>query len=1369
MSYISDIQQIRNLTISDIVRTAVKYLPTQWRERPWEYRDKQERHLNHGTAILETEEQCLAYLAAYGKMHDHKLRRALDGREFPFQYLKDGFEIYDWGCGQGLGTIVLVECLRGKGLLNHLKRVYLEEPSDMARSRALLHINQSLNENKIEVLENNKFLPSDKDDNNAVASIDVKERCAIHIFSNILDIEEVSLKKTSQLVASLGTRHIVLCVGPAKRSDYRITQFLKYFRGEDVNVFTAFSEVNFGQLPNKHTYGCFIRSFTFCLDSAQTVLQKFTYFAPIQLFACYSDCISNECTVKSSFELLAPFDMSAHKSENPVFALTSNIISRGYETFASNRIYQAISHLKGNDRRNALIAIARLQKTLAEMLMSERADLKKGEWNFVVLEDETNIARIAIEDFYEMYHHLIALTEDYSHLRLPKFNLFNVRTADPLFLYDAIFDISISKICEPDKVAFGNYRIQNDCYFVIRSSRNIYDERTIYTSERIKYKPLVTRDNQGNYHSIEDDVAHLRYFLNRLFQKRDFRPGQLPILNRALQLKSVIGLLPTGGGKSLTYQLAALLQPGVTLVIDPLRGLMKDQFDGLRRIGIDCISYINSDLGAKEKRENERKLTNSQVQILFLSPERLSIHKFRETLRAMNESCVYFAYGVIDEVHCVSEWGHDFRLTYLHLGRNLYNYVLPKSVEGKDNHISLFGLTATASFDVLADVERELSGISSYSLEEDATVRYENTNRQELQYYVYSVNAEQAKKVREVGAIKQNALLDAIKDATNKLNEIQSEKNTEEICKRFLRRENITDDDKKTEIIGTDLSVNVHENWFAYDHSSEAAIVFCPRANGGDLFVDGVATHLQSQGLRYIATYKGGADPRNQDAFLSGEKNLMVATKAFGMGIDKPNVRLTFHLNYPSSLESFVQEAGRAGRDRKMALATIMYAPKTFYVKNVKTNTWGQFSSDYQTNKFFYDSNFLGEDFELFVMRLLMDTLQVRISNEEFYGIEDVTIKPTNGIIRFINRYEHGQTLTYYLSYREQDEVLDRYNQILLQYNMPIFETPNARQLKNTSGFSYIHDYGSAKYKDAIQKAIYRMCVIGLIDDFTEDYERSTFRITTVCHEDSHYYECLRLYYRKYYSDERTDDMMEEVKSLAVTDGAIMACLKHLTSFIYRSIAQKRARGILDMEQFCNMAIKSGKNWCETNEDLKDFIYFYFNSKYARENFETYDSFLKKDVPYSLKDDTNTDLHSENEITSFELVKKYMRVVDPEIVNNDSQTDNVKHLQGAIRLIRRAIVEMNPVLNLLNIFCILFLGQQDNELLEEEICSDYEAVVEYYSKKGNTKLLDEYANLLVKHAVLDNSTKDYLQKLYKFILLKHHLLELKHFVSQYIY
>ena len=1370
MSYTSEIQQINNLTINDIICTARKYLPEEWRERPWAYCDEQGRSLNHGTAILETDEQCFAYLAAYGEMHEQKLLRALDGNEFPFQYLNEGFEIFDWGCGQGLGTIALIDCFRNKGNLNHLMRVFLEEPSEKARSNALLHVKQALNEANVEIVENSKFLPSDIKNDNSITSIDVKTKCAIHIFSNILDIEQVSLKKTSQLLASSGSRHIVLCVGPAKRSDYRISQFLKYFRGEDVRVFTEFNEVNFKRLPNKHEYGCFIKSFTFCLDSTKTVLRRYTYFAPVQLFACYadSDCISNECTKKSSFELLAPFDLSAHKSENPVFALVSNIISRGYETFASHRVYQAISDLNGENRNNALMAIARLQKTFAEMLMSERADLKLSEWNIVVLEDETNIARIAFEDFYEMYHHLIAMTEDYSYLKLPKINLFNGSNSDTSIQYNAVFDISISKSSEPDKVAFSNYQVQNGCYFVIRSSRNIYDKRTIYTSERIKYKPLVIRDNHGNYHSIEENAAHLRYFLNLLFQKEDFRPGQLPILNRALQLKSVIGLLPTGGGKSLTYQLAALLQPGVTLVVDPLRGLMKDQYDGLLKTGIDCVSYINSDLDVYQRRENENRLTNSQIQILFLSPERLSIYKFRQTLRAMKEAEVYFAYGVIDEVHCVSEWGHDFRLSYLHLGRNLFNYVLPKAVEGRDNHISLFGLTATASFDVLADVERELSGATAFSLEDDATVRYENTNRLELQYYVCRVNAEQAQNAFQVGEIKQNQLLDVIKDATNKLYEIQSEESVDEICTRFLERENITEREKKREIFGTDLSVSVHDNWFAQVPDTEAGIVFCPRASGGNLYVNGVATHLRSQGVNYISTFRGGANPQNQDAFLSGETNLMVATKAFGMGIDKPNVRLTFHLNYPSSLESFVQEAGRAGRDRKMALATIMYAPKQFYVRNVRANTWEQFSADYQTNKFFYDSNFLGEDFELFVMERLMHTLPVEISNEEFNGIHTPTKAKTEGIIRYIKRYPLGNTLTYCLSYEEKNEVLDGYNQELTQKNMPVFDTPNARQLRNDNGFSYIYDYGSARYKDAIQKAIYRMCVIGLIDDFTEDYAEHTFRITTICHEDSHYYECLRLYYRKYYSEERTNDMMEEVTRMAKAEGAIMACLKHLTSFIYRSIAQKRARGILDMEQFCNLAINSKKNWLETNEDLKDFIYFYFNSKYARENFVTYDSNLHQDVPFSLKDDTNIDLHTETEITSFEVVRKYMRVVDPEIVNNDSQKDNVKHLQGAIRLIRRAIVDMNPVLNLLNIFCILFLGQQDNELLEEEIFNDYKAVVEYYLKMDNSKVLEEYNNLLVKHAALSNSTKDYLQKLYRFVLLKHHLLELKKFVFQYI-
>lgn len=1094
MSYIDDIHRIDNLTINEIIRISNKYVPNRYKLEPWRYMDGQGRTLEHGTVVLETEEQCCAYMSAYGPMHRHKLMRALDEKEFPYSDLTGGIEIYDWGCGQGIGTMAVIEKLRQHNMLRKLCKVVLEEPSNVARDRAVIHVKKALEDYNADVIAVSKYLPSDNGDNsNCITSINVEQPTAIHIFSNILDIEAVSLKGVSKMITSSGQKHIVLCIGPANLNESRILSFRNYFVENHIHIFTKFRETNFGLHPNRKAYGCLINSFSYSLSQTSDILHEYKYFAPIQYFASFTDTITKSSLKESAFEILAPFDITAHKNLCPVYALMSNLISRGCPTLASKKILDYVSNMSDTQKVKSLNAIARIQKTFIEAIISERLDTNKQEWKILIIEDNTSVAKISLEDFSETYHNLIAMTKDYDDMVLPKLSICVKDDATSGTEYDAIIDVSIDQRCNAKEATFSKFKASNDCYFIVRSSEKVYEDRVLYTTERINYKPFVEKNSQGIYHKIEENCSKLRYFLNLIFRKEDFRPGQLPILNRALQLKSVIGLLPTGGGKSLTYQLAAMLQPSVTLVVDPLKGLMKDQYDGLLNIGIDCISYINSDItkNYEEGRKRELALTGSQVQIMFLSPERLSIHRFRDVLRSMRESGVYFAYGVIDEVHCVSEWGHDFRLAYLHLGRNLFNYVLPKEVEGEDNHISLFGLTATASFDVLADVERELSGPNAYSLEDDATVRYENTNRLELQYYVYEVDAKDAPNAWAVGDIKEERLLEVVNDATQKMVEIQNNNAVEYIKERFIERENLMDSTIIDKIHHANLGVDVENEWYNHTNTNTAGIVFCTRASEKvNLSVTSVEKVLRHKGLRSISTYKGGDDTACQDAFLKGKTNMMVATKAFGMGIDKSNVRMTFHLNYPSSLESFVQEAGRAGRDKKMALATIMYSPKKFSTQNIRTRIIEYFSADYTQNKYFYEQNFLGEEFELYVMNLLMNRLDVTISNEEMcIGDSCVKTEIKGGILRYISEPKYkGKTLTYYTSCNVSDIELNSYNVELASRNLPIFETEYQRQMRRRTGRSYA--YGYAQYQESLQKAIYRMCIIGLIDDFTEEYTR---------------------------------------------------------------------------------------------------------------------------------------------------------------------------------------------------------------------------------------------------------------------------------------
>lgn len=1355
-TYKEIVSNLTDITLEKLRQVCTDLLPPMYRNKPWvpAYGDKDY------AKIFTEEEQLNSYTAAYTSWHTSKLEKAFNS--LPDDALDGDIAVIDWGCGQGLATLYLNEFIKNKNLNCQVREAIFIEPSEVALDRALFNISAAYG--SIEVSGVNKFL-------NDVVELDVllsKKRKVVHIFSNILDIEGISLKVLSEnLSHNLSCDNYIVCVSPTYPQMPRVySQFLSYFA-------QPLAWEHHDACSNKQINGYTYTSLLFKL-----VAQKFgqiihyDYFPASQFVACYAlDCIRELADKEiwanyANFDVYAPFEIGVTPSYdcNPIIAVLHNIISRGIPTKCSPYVETILSERMGCSERtvkngtisfNSLlkeeekelaikcltesrlcndvrinqlvftpIAIARIQLFMLEAITMNKLDLDLEEWNILIQEGDVPFAHLAIEDFRQMFNTLAEFSQDYQHYKLPKINLtvisnpqykksalisddshFNSTPEIAGNEYDMVIQYSSDRKVEDCN--FSSYTVRNDCNFCIFSATENRAERYIYTTDKIYYNTICTKDERGTYVDDNEQVDKLQYFLQLIFRKEKFRDGQTPILNRALQNKSVIGLLPTGGGKSLTYQLSAMLQPGVSIIIDPIVSLMKDQYDGLIKNDIDCCTFINSQVDDKNQRETE--METSQQLYVFMSPERLCIHKFRERLKNMQELNVYFSYGIIDEVHCVSEWGHDFRFSYLHLGRNLYNYVLPKQTEeDADNHISLFGLTATASFDVLADVERELSGEGAFPLDEDAIVRYENTNRLELQYCVINIDGTTCNSKLDVYQKKNLMVADVLKDAKTYHDELQKQENIEYIKKRFIERESITDASLIKQINDTDLHVDMDYDWMTKEDSNSAAIVFCPHANG-TLGVNtknghiGVYNNLLTKvGNNKVSNYVGGDILTEQERFLNGETNIMVSTKAFGMGIDKANVRFVLNVNHSGALESYVQEAGRAGRDRKMALSTILYCSKKYWDFDSKIQQSVSVPVDLGVHKFFYENNFRGELFEKIVIYFLMSNVK------SLYSDYDDDEKPSksqsvSGFLQTLLDAKVDEKGEYYISYDYTDDDIKWLNDLLIKNNQPKFKTQADKffeeEFKQKNGRTKnAYKYGYADYTEALHKAIYRMCCIGVIDDFTQDYVNKRFKLITVRKADGEYFNNLRKFLLRYYSEERAEIEVNRAKAFK-GDNEIQKCLGFMTDFVYSKIATKRMRALLDMEDFCNRAVNSeGKSWIEVNEDLKDHIYFYFNSKYAREDFK-----LDNGKEYSLTTDTDY-----GKISSFDILFKYMDVIDENNMDaSDSQIGNVKHLQGAVRLIRRSLTDSNPTLDMLNVFCLLFVGVGDNESLNAELRDSY--------------------------------------------------------------
>ena len=347
MTYREEIGAFDILTLDDIIAAARKHVPSQYALRPWGLPE-----LNHGVAVLQTEDALNCYMASYGQAHKEKIDEAV--RSFPWKELNTEIEIIDWGCGQGLASVHFIHYLRKNNLLSKLQKVTLIEPGQPALERALLHVSKSVGQHtQIQPIQ--KYLPSVFNNPDCIEDLHIEEPICIHLFSNILDIPQINLKKLSELVGNTGYRHYFICMGPMNAGNRRMDGFSRYFSINEQDWFSRKDISMFGTYPNGVSYTCVTRAFKMLREKGKPFLIPIAYFPPKTFDASYKlDAVWDKDQTPSenshsSFDVLAPYDIGAsvYTDVDPIMAVLSNIVTRGISTKCSPFIEKTFSEIIG--------------------------------------------------------------------------------------------------------------------------------------------------------------------------------------------------------------------------------------------------------------------------------------------------------------------------------------------------------------------------------------------------------------------------------------------------------------------------------------------------------------------------------------------------------------------------------------------------------------------------------------------------------------------------------------------------------------------------------------------------------------------------------------------------------------------------------------------------------------------------------------------------------------------------------------------------------------------------------------------------------------------------------------------------------------